>query len=519
MSVRAAADQVHTALSDAMVSGKLPADAVATAEALLKGLRQPVRISLMGLPGAGKSTLVNLLLNEAVIPDGISLPTTQYVHGETPSAVLTLNDGRREEIADADPFKIAAASPMFVEVALPLPALGRISVLEVVAPAVLQDQQRAMHWAAKRSDLALWCTDNFDRSEQALWDTMPDTAKDNGFLLLTHADQAQARGELDHLLASIRQNHAYQFNKIMPIATPSAIAARRPDGSVDKAAMQKSGALTLISSILRQVDIRLQGTVDQAESLVAQYKDAPAKPVQAAPVVEAIPEPVAQIAPEIEVAPEAPKVLKRVVSAARPTNVVEMTTAKPVDMAQVTAKPAPRPRVKSKLVAVEPSRPIAKPVRPATEPAAAVQVPDSEAPRKARPGFMPKARTTAIIPRAKPETCVAYDEAIAYLTKQGRALTQELAANDDISSSALMKASANNIMWLSDYLEDLSISDDPVLEKSRTRAMDAAELVQLMQIEKNESAALDALGLVIQLKRDLEAEIALAGHERRNQAA
>jgi hypothetical protein len=132
---------------------------------------------------------------------------------------------------------------------------------------------------------------------------------------------------------------------------------------------------------------------------------------------------------------------------------------------------------------------------------------------------MPKARTTAIIPRAKPETCAAYDEAIAYLTKQGRALTQELAANDDISSSALMKASANNIMWLSDYLEDLSISDDPVLEKSRTRAMDAAELVQLMQIEKNESAALDALGLVIQLKRDLEAEIALAGHDRRNQAA
>lgn len=478
MSVRAAADQVHLALNDALVAGKIPADAVESATALLNRLRQPVRVSLLGLPGAGKSTLVNLLLNSAVVPNGISLPTTQYIHGDTPSATLTLNDGRRETIADADPFKIAAASPMFVEVALPLPALGRINLLEVVAPAVLQDQQRAMHWAAKRTDLALWCTDNFDRSEQALWDTMPDAIKDNGFLLLTHADQALARGDLDHLLDSIRQHHAYQFNQIMPIATPTAIAARREDGTVDKAMMQKSGALTLISAILKQVDTRLQGTVDQAETLVAKYKDAPA---QAAPA-----------------APE------------KPINVVEMTTAQPVDMAEATAKAAPRPRVKSKLVAVEHATP-AKP-EPVTETPAA-------APKKARPGFMPKARTTVIIPRAKPETCAAFDDAVAHLTQQGRALTQDLAANADMSSDDLLAASADNVMWLSDFLEDLSITGDAVLEKARARALDAAELVQLMQIEKNENAALDALSLVIQLKRDLESEIALSRHGNHNQAA
>ncbi len=503
MSVRAAADQVHLALNDALVSGKIPADAADAANALLKRLRQPVRVTLLGLPGAGKSTLVNLLLNDAVIPDGISLPTTQYVHGDTPSAVMTLSDGRRETLDKADPFQIAAAAPMFVEVALPLAALGRINVLEVVAPAVLQDQQRAMHWAAKRTDLALWCTDNFDRSEQALWDTMPDAIKDNAYLLLTHADQALARGELDHLLGSIRQNHAYQFNKIMPIATPSAIAARQPDGSVDKAMMQKSGALTLISSILKQVDARLQGAVDEAGAMVAQYKDAP---------VAKIAEPVAQT----------PVAQEPVITPSKPVNVVEMKTAKPVDMVEAAAKSAPRPRVKSKLVAIEPSRPTQKPqAAPAPAPQAPVATAPAAdpAPKKARPGFMPKARTTVIIPRATPETCAAYDEAIAYLTKQGRALTQDMAANDNLSSDHLMNASADNIMWLSDYLEDLSIADDPVLEKSRTRALDAAELVQLMQIEKNDSAALDALSLVIQLKRDLESEIALARHTNRHQAA
>jgi hypothetical protein len=502
MSVRAAADQVHEALTQAVAAGRIPAKAMDTSQALLKRLRQPVRVTLMGLPGAGKSALVNLLLNDMVAPEGISLPTTQYVHGETPSAVMTLSDGRKEVIAEADPYLIAAAAPMFVEAALPLPALGRISVLEVVAPAVLQDQQRAMHWAAKRTDLALWCTQTFDRSEQALWDTMPDAMKDNGFLLLTHADQALAHGTLEQTLSGIRQNHAYQFNKIMPIATPVAIAARKPDGSVDKPLMQKSGATLLISSILRQVDASLQATVEQAEQMVATYKDAPVVPQEVAP---------APVEPQtVAAAPEQPQTIA-------PVNVVEMTTAQPVDMVEAQNRPAPRPRVKSRLVAVESSRPVEAPS--VAEATPAVAAPAAEAPKKARPGFMPKARNTVIIPRAKPETCTAYDEAIAYLTKQGRLLTQDIAAHEELSPRDLMSASAENIMWLSDYLEDLSIKDDPVLEKSRARALDASELVQLLQIEKNETAALDALSLVIQLKRDLETEIALSRHGSRHQAA
>jgi len=257
-------------------------------------------------------------------------------------------------------------------------------------------------------------------------------------LLMTHADQALAQGELENTLAHVRQNFAYQFNKIMPIATPSAIASRLPDGTVDKPMMQKSGGLTLISSILRQLDIGLQATVDQAEMLVKTYKDAPAaEPVQA-PTPKA--EPVA--APEA-VAPVADEKID-------PTNVVEMTTAQPVN-AQTT-KPAPRPRVKSKLVAVETSTPAAKPT-PKAAPEAAAAAP---APKKPRPGFMPKARTAKIIPRAKPETCDAYDEAIAYLTKQGRALTQDMANNDDMAPNDLMNASADHIMWLSEYLEDLT---------------------------------------------------------------
>ena len=82
-----------------------------------------------------------------------------------------------------------------------------------------------------------------------------------------------------------------------------------------------------------------------------------------------------------------------------------------------------------------------------------------------------------------------------------------------------MQASADNITWLSEYLDDVSVKDDPVLEKARTRALDATELVQLMQFESNDDAGIEALSLVIQLKRDLQADIAQADHARPVKAA
>jgi hypothetical protein len=362
------------------------------------------------------------------------------VQGETPSAVLTLTDGRREPLDGADPYEIAAAAPMFVEVALPLPALGRINLLEIVAPATMQDQQRAMHWAAKRTDIAIWCTESFDQSEQALWNTMPDTIKDNGFLLLTHADMALARGDLEHTLQTIRANHAHQFSKIMQIATPMAISARQPDGTVDKPILQKSGGLTLILSILRQVDMSLQSTVDQAEIMVETYRNAATNPAQERDLTPKVPN-VAPVKPAVEAAVETAPVAQTL----QQTKVVEMRTAKPMNMTEAQTRIAPRPQAKSKLVAVE-SRTVPK-LAPTSETAA---------PRKARPGFMPKARTTAIMPRATPETCDAYDKAISYLTKQGRILTQDLASAEGLTPNDLMNASADSIHWLSDFLEDLT---------------------------------------------------------------
>lgn len=503
MSVKAAAEQTYQDLKQALAEGKIPTQVTETAEKLLGRLHQPVRVSVMGLPNAGKSSLINLLLSKTVMPEGVQLPTAQFLHGKAPKAICTLPDGSMKVIDGAEPQAVSDLNPIFVEFQMPLPALGRISVLEVRAPDAPKEQQRAMHWAAKRTDIALWCTQDFSTLEQALWQSLPEPVKDHAIMLVTKADMLDQNGTLDRMISELRYTHAHQFNKIMHVATLDAIAARRADGTVDKPMLQKSGGLTLISTILRQVDRGLQATIDQCDLILHKYRDATPNP-DAVRIVDKV---------------AAPRAVSRLVND-EPT-------------ADVKAADAPAVLVEtSKPVATGRSRPI--PVEPIAEAAPPAAISDltklrrpgtaeadiavAEEPKKPRPGFMPKAKATEV-PRAKPETCAAYGEAIAYLSAQGRELAAKLSSGEDLTSDAVMSASADNITWLSDYLEDLSITDDPVLEKSRTHVLDASELIQLMQFEKNEDAGIEALSLVIQLKRDLEAEVALSTHATRTKAA
>lgn len=555
MSVRAAADESFENLKTALAEGKLPPNVADTATKLCERLNEPVRVSVMGLPGSGKSTVVNLLLNQTVVPHGVRLPTTQFVKGEVPQAICTLGDGSIRPVHNNDVHLIAKMDPIFIEFHLPLPALGRISVLEVVAPETTKDQQRAMHWAAKRTDIALWCTKEFTSIEQALWGSLPESVKDHAFMLLTHADQLARDGSFERFFDELRFGSEHEFHKIMPIATTDAIAARRADGTTDKALMQKSGGLTLISSILRQVDRGLQATVDQADLILHKFKDATPNPENAriierakGPRVITKPMPKSESTPMSAKLPTGPVIVvdsDQPVAAAAP--MVPASTPKesvpdafvlrgksavynplppdpkpdtaPADDATATDNAETVDRVETAEQppkVIQPMRVVTRPhstPRPGSQPLAegagtSAATADPAATKKPRVGFMPKVKTTVVAPRARPETCAAYAEAVAYLTKQGNALRSRLATEGVITSEDLMAAASENISWLSDYLDDLQVGDDPVLEKARTRVLDASELVQLMQFEESESSGLEALTLVVQLKRDLETEIA-----------
>ncbi|WP_296371697.1 hypothetical protein [Yoonia sp.] len=393
----------------------------------------------MGLPGSGKSNLVNLLVGADIMAEGLRLPTLQLSFNKTAQTICTLPDGTRQTLSHSDVQQVAVLSPAFVEMQLPLPALRKISVLEVVAPHDPTALQRASQWASKRCDIAIWCSQAFRPAEQAIWGQMPDLIKDHGFLMVTKADTLMAEGVLDATLDTIRDVARDEFNQIMPIATRDALAARQPDGSVDKNKMRSSGGLALISAILKQVEMGHQSTLDMAEVLLLQHPDA-----------------ISNAAAQLE---------------------------------------TPQSNDVSDLAAIDPEPVVVAPDAPA--PAADIVPADDHTAHSDE-------RTVTL----HPATRAAYEHVLDYIIDQSQTLLDLAAELGDAAPAQIMDKTVEHLQWLSEYLNANGDDADPALTRVRDTAMDAADLVQLMQMEKRDSAAVEALSLMIQIKHELQADLA-----------
>lgn len=289
---RAEEDRARAAIAHVLEADKLPETAQSIARALHERMETPVSVAIMGLPGTGRSQVFNLLAGSEIIPElpsGTSLPTIEFRHGETEKAELTLAGGEKVLRDDIDLAAIAAQAPAMVKMWADKPALKRITLLEVVAGADPAQQARAMIWAAKRANMAIWCTRDFGAAEQAVWAAAPDALKTDSILLRTHADLVR---EKDALLRVLRYNAGDGFDQVLAIDTPAALAARDADGGPDRKAFKQAGGQGLISTVLRMVERNRALLVDQVDLLLMRHLGttdpmrpgtaAPAKPKKAA---------------------------------------------------------------------------------------------------------------------------------------------------------------------------------------------------------------------------------------------
>ena len=61
---------------------------------LLDHLCKPVQVAVMGLPGSGKSTLINMMLGRSVVPRGSWIPVVEIAHGPQERTTYELEDGQ-----------------------------------------------------------------------------------------------------------------------------------------------------------------------------------------------------------------------------------------------------------------------------------------------------------------------------------------------------------------------------------------------------------------------------------------
>lgn len=485
-----ASSDIQHSLAEALSAGALPSDIIPAAKKLLERLDAPVRVSLFGSPGSGKSRLLNLLVGADVIPEGVRLPTTQLAYADSDQATLTLSDGTNLQMASSNPQEIAAQGPLFVRIERPLPALKKISVLEVVASDDPVEQARALAWAAKRTDIALWCTADFTSAEEELWHAVPDQLKDHAFLLRTKTDLLEGDSARASLVDSLRDAASDLFIDVFPISARMALAARQAEGGVDRPQLRASGATALISAILKQVELGRQSRVDQAQILLRSSLNTSDKADQST-LAKASATPEDQ-SDHVEDSAPPPQDLNpgSAASADEPSREdprpIQLTLVDvPAPVQSVTDAPQPD-------VAVEDaaqSEPEPNNTETDAEPAIVTLV--TEKPTVGEDALPPEARAM-------------FETAIAQLTDHATSLQAE----PDLMASGVLARSIETLERISDEMSLSGPKRTHALTQIRDMSLDAADLALLLQIEESDSAAIEVTSLMIQLKRSISAHLA-----------
>ncbi|MEL7048285.1 MAG: dynamin family protein [Pseudomonadota bacterium] len=160
-------------------------------ERLSRKLTNPVRIAFLGETNVGKTTLANRMLGSAVLPTSVVANTPYRVHlrhGPVPSVTVHTKNGAIETHVGADIPKIDSQSIEKLEIALPLPQLRDIEILDTPG------QQPSGSGARQQmipADIWVWCTNSsraWSASDRTARMNLPPIPRARAILVATQAD-------------------------------------------------------------------------------------------------------------------------------------------------------------------------------------------------------------------------------------------------------------------------------------------------------------------------------------------
>lgn len=245
--------------------------------ALAERLASPVRLSFLGRPEAGKTTLIRALLGSDVPALNGNAPSYELGYGPIPKARVTLEDGTHQEVTTAQLEEVLTQEPLFVEVEHPCPALEKLRVLEVVTDGSAAELSAAAPWAAERSEIPIWCSRNFDGVEKEIWSRVPANRKDHAMLVLTQADTL-AKDVLAARLEQAFDRDGTGFSIIAPVAARPALEAEHAKRPNADTVAKACGIAALRQEIFRRVDQGRQADLDHAEIFLSRFENRAARP-------------------------------------------------------------------------------------------------------------------------------------------------------------------------------------------------------------------------------------------------
>lgn len=225
---------------------------------LAEVLRKPVRVCLMGPAQSDLRTLLYGILGIDIAPDGLSLPSAIEMRlGDCVQTLATLEDGTHLSNDGWPDAELLAEAPVFLQLDAPAQALERMSFLALSLEADPAVHRPALSWAARRTDIAVWCTRNFSSSDAGIWANAPERLTHHAYLVETAPDQDAPHHRLQH-----------SFTGYMPLPLPSTLEPLLDQlgRDIDEARMADIDAAQVLLHRLGPFDQEQSKAVETVES-------------------------------------------------------------------------------------------------------------------------------------------------------------------------------------------------------------------------------------------------------------
>lgn len=431
--------------------GTLGARARAQGEALLSQARAPLRVVVLGLAGRGKTQVANLLAGGKVLGAPLACPQIELCHGAQARTTYRFDDGRIETLDELPEGPPPPGGILSCVVEAPLDALKQFSLGETALGATQEERRGALMQAIEGADIAIWCSQDFDAEERALWQQVPDSKKDHAFFILTKADMLARTGALNARIEALRDVVAEEFLSMIPLATLQALEAQQAG---DDAALSASGGTALLSAVRRQLRLGKRSYDDTILVFLNRFGTGARD----------------------DMAPDAP---------ASPSPSSSSSPSRP----SPSRRSDPAPGAAAARAGEQPSAEQPSADQPPPDPA-----PPDPAPAAPAPG--PRADTPADRPAA------LVSRAIAYLDERTRLLARQ--APDAEDTGEIVQTCVETSARLADMLAEADPAPGPLRTLAET-AQESADVIVLMQFEDGPRPAADALCVLLQLRNDLQA--------------
>ncbi len=191
--------------------------------------RKP-RVALMGEFSAGKSTLSNLLMGARPLPEKVTATRLSpvWISRGTDDPYRIDIDGTVEPVSLENLEDLPVQETRVIRLFMESDILEVCDLIDF--PGISDPNMSSEVWERMLTevDAVIWCThatQAWRQSEAAVWDTMPDSVRENSILLITRYDKLITDRDRLRVLKRVNRETKGLFGAVFPVSLLKAIQA------------------------------------------------------------------------------------------------------------------------------------------------------------------------------------------------------------------------------------------------------------------------------------------------------